>query len=120
MLPPIPAASTRIGNIQIGDKVFRVTQSGAACAYSLNSYGAAYNKLGGSGTILGSPNALGCIPVTGTSQPTIIQLPPLGGPTLNIFNQDYIVNPFNSVVKAIRRATITFGGQVFNVKQTSY
>ncbi len=115
-----PSASTRIGNIQLGDKVFVVTQSGAACAYSLNSYGTAYNKFGGTGTILGSPNALGCTPVTGTTQPTIIQLSPLGGPNLNIFNQDYIVNPFNSVVKAVRRATITFGGQIFTVKQTSY
>jgi hypothetical protein len=115
-----PAGTTRTGNVQVGDKLFTVTQSGAACAFSLNIYGAAFGQAGGDASFLGSPNAQGCIPVVGGTQPTITVLGPLVGPANNVFTQPYTVSVFTSPVNAVRRATITFGGQIFTVKQTSW
>ena len=115
-----PMSVARSGVIQIGEQTFGVSQSGAACGYSLNAYGAVYARAGGSGSVLGSPNAVGCSPTVGTSQPTIINLGALSGPVSNIFTLPYTVANFNSLVNAVRRGTITFGGQVFSVKQTSW
>ena len=115
-----PSGTTRKGDVQIGDPLFTITQSGAACAYSLSGYGAAFGQLGGSGSVLGSPSAEGCTPVIGTTQPTIVSLGDLTGPVLNIFTQGYTVNAFDSLTNAIRRATITFGGQIFTIKQSSW
>ncbi len=39
------SAATRVGTIQIGDQTFTVNQSGAACAFSLNAYGAVFNRV---------------------------------------------------------------------------
>ena len=115
------SGSSRSGNIQIGDKVYTVTQVGANCSFSLNSSGASYNLLGGSGAVLGSANLGSCpAPVVGTTQPTIFTLGALTGPAANIYTQNYIVNPFSSATKVTRRASITFGGQIFTIKQTSY
>jgi hypothetical protein len=113
-------AATRGGTIQLGDQTFTVTQSGAACAYSLNAYGASFNRSGGTGSVLGSQNAVGCTPTVGTSQPTIVSLGTLTGPVLNIWTLPYTVLNFSSTTTAIRRAYITFGGQIFTVKQTSW
>jgi hypothetical protein len=110
----------RKGTIQLGDQGFAVTESAAACAYSLNSYGEVFSHLGGSDQVLGSPNALGCTPLTGTDQPSFITLQPLSGPVNNIFTQPFQVAPFNSVVPDLRFANITFGGQIFAIKQTSW
>ncbi len=115
-----PAGTTRKGDVQVGDQLFTVTQSGAACAYSLASYGAAFGQLGGPGSVRGSPSAVGCTPVAGTTQPSIVSLGALTGPTLNIFTQAYTVNAFNSLTNATRRATVTFGGQLYTIKQTSW
>jgi hypothetical protein len=104
----------------VGSQIFTVSESGAACAYSLASYGAAFGQLGGNGDILGSPSANGCTPSVGTTLPSIVTLGTLSGPTLNIFTQPYTVNVFNSLTNAIRRATITFGGQTYTIKQTSW
>ena len=118
---PTPFTSTRIGTIQLGEQTFTVTQTGGACGYSLNAYGALFNSLGGDGSVLGSPTAVGCVPQTGTAEPTIITLQPLGGPASNIFTQGYTVAPYpNVLTPTTRRAFIIFGGQVFTVKQTSW
>jgi hypothetical protein len=118
---PNPSGSTRSGSIQVGDQVFTVTESGAACAYSFNAYGALFGYLGGSGDLLASPNANDCVPTgIGTDQPGIVTLGPLTGPTLDIFTQPFVVTLFNSVNPAVRIAHITFGGGIFTVKQTSY
>jgi hypothetical protein len=118
---PTPYTSTRVGTIQLGEQTFTITQSGGACGYSLNAYGALFNSLGGTGSVLGSPTALGCVPQTGTAEPTIITLQPLGGPVSNIFTQDYSVAPYpNVLTPTIRKAYIIFGGQIFTVKQTSW
>ena len=110
----------RQGIIQLGDQSFTVTENAAACAYSLNSYGEVFSHLGGSDQVLGSPNASGCTPLTGTDQPSFITLGPLAGPVNNIFTQPFQVAPFNSAVPDLRFATITFGGQIFAIKQTSW
>lgn len=119
-LPANPSNTTRAGTIQVGDLTFAVTQLGAPCGYSLASYGAVFNSLGGSGNVFGSPSATSCTPTVGTTQPAIISLGMLSGPTLNIFTQPYTVSPFVSLTTTIRRGTITFGGQVYVVKQTSW
>jgi hypothetical protein len=125
---PNPSGTTRVGTVQIGDQTFTVSQIGAACAFSLNAYGAVFNDLGvlispvgASQTVAGSPSALGCSPAYGTNQPSIItMLGPLSGPVLNIFSLPYGVSVFSSTTTAVRLATITFGGQIFTVKQTSW
>jgi hypothetical protein len=115
-----PTGSTRNGTVQIGDRIFTISESGAACAYSLAAYGTAFGQLGGIGNVLGSPSATGCTPTVGTTVPSMINLGTLSGPALNIFTQPYSVNTFNSLTNAIRRGTITFGGQIFTIKQTSW
>ncbi len=118
---PNPLSTTRQGVVQIGDQAFTITQLGSACAFSLDAYGAFFNKTGGAGVFFGSPSALGCMPLTGVDLPSIVTLGPLGGPALNIFDQPYTVSPFVSpLTAAIRRARITFGGQIFIVKQASW
>ena len=93
-----------------------------ACAYSFNAYGASFGYLGGPGSLLASFSAAGCTPVgtVGTDQPGIISLGALSGPTLGIFTQPFVVNSFSSTSRATRTATITLGGQIFTVRQTSY
>ena len=115
-----PSSTVRQGNIQFGDKSFTVTQSGGACGYSLNAYGAVFGTLGGSSSVLGSPTGIGCTPTVGTDQPSFVFLGPLTGPVSNIFTLPFTVSPFGSLTPVIRRAKITFGGQVFFLKQTSW
>jgi hypothetical protein len=119
---PSPFTATRTGTIQVGDQTFTVTQTGGACGFSLNAYGALFNHEGGSGSVLGSPTALGCVPGTGTTEPNIITLgPPPLTPVSNIFTQGYVVAPFQNVLTpVVRKGYITFGGQIFTVKQTSW
>jgi len=114
-----PFTTTRVGTIQVGDATFTIRQTGAACGYSLNSYGALFGHLGGTGNVFGSPTALGCIPDTGATQP-FISLGPLAGPVTNVFTQGYSVAPFNSFTSDIRIGFVTFGGQLFAVKQSSW
>jgi hypothetical protein len=99
-----------------------VTESGGACGFSLNSYSALIGPLGDTTrTVFGSPSALGCTPApVSTNQPSFITLGSLFGPISNTFTQPYIVSPFNSITPALRFGNITFGGQIFVVKQTSY
>ena len=115
-----PAGVKRTGTIQLAGQLYTVSQSGAACAYSLTSYGGAMGRTGGPGTVTGSQSALGCTPTPGTDQPGIVTLGSLTGPVNNIYTLPYGVAAFNSAVRAIRRMTITFGGQVYTVKQTSW
>ena len=113
------SGAVRSGNIQVGNTVFVVTESGAACSYSLNAYSASYGLLGGSGNILASGSNGGCgAPAAGASQPYIS----LGSLTSasNIFTQAFTVGQFNSAVKAVRKGTVTLGGQIFTVKQNSF
>jgi hypothetical protein len=97
-----------------------VQQSGSACAYSLNSYGLVLGQVGGLGSVIGSPNALGCTPSVGTTQPGIVTLGTLGGPVGNIFTLPFTVISYNSTVTGVRSMVITFGGQLFTIKQTSW
>jgi hypothetical protein len=122
---PNPYPSPRSGVIQIGDQSFTVTQGLAqsSCLYSLHAYGAAFNRGGGGGDVFGSPSALGCDPTAtiGTDQPSFIALLPLSGPVNDIFTEPYSVAPFDTPLTAvIRLGRITFGGQLFVVKQVSW
>ncbi len=115
-----PATTLRRGTIQFGDESFVVTQSGGACGFSLNAYGMVFGTLGGSSSVLGSPTGVGCEPSVGTDQPSFVFLGTLSGPVSNIFTLPFEVSPFGSLTPKIRRAKITFGGQVFHLKQTSW
>jgi hypothetical protein len=118
---PSPFTATRKGTIQVGDQTFTITQSGGSCGYSLNAYGALFSNAGGTGSVLGSPTALGCVPATGTAEPNVLTLSPLVGPVGNIFTQDYTVAPYpNVLTPVVRKGYIVFGGQIFTVKQTSW
>ena len=77
-----PAGVSRTGTIQFAGQTFTITQTGAACAFSLNSYGGLFSNAGGSNALLGSQSALGCTPTVGTDQPSIVTLfPPPAPPT---------------------------------------
>jgi hypothetical protein len=118
---PNLGGSARIGTIQFGTQTFTVTQLGAACAYSLAAYGALLGKAGGGASVQGSPSAVGCgTPASTTDPPNIVSLGTLTGPVLNIFTLPYTVGVFNSTMTAVRRMTVTFGGQVYVIKQTSW
>jgi hypothetical protein len=121
---PNVLGSARSGSIQVGDKLFTVNQQAAlgTCTYSLNAYGAAYGQTGGSGNILGSQSANGCAaPGVSTGSTFITVNSPLAtGPVNNIFTDGYVVINFSSATPAVRRATITFGGQIYTIKQTSW
>ena len=115
-----PSAGNRSGTIQLGDQTFTINQTAAACGFSLETYGAAYGDAGTmSATIVGSPSAVGCSPAVGADQ-SFLSLIGLTGPANDLFTETYSVSSFNSLVNAVRVGTITFGGQLFTVKQTSY
>ena len=122
VVDPNPGTLSRVGTIRVGEQNFTVTETGGACGFSLNSYSALIGPLGDTTrSVFGSPSALGCSPApVGTNQPSFITLGSLLGPTNNIFTQPYTVSPFNSITPALRFGNITFGGQIFVVKQTSY
>ena len=115
-----PAGSTRTGTIQLAGQLYTVSQLGGTCAYSLSVYGVSFGKAGGPGTVRASQSAVGCTPVYGTDQPSIVELGTLAGPDSNIYTLPYDVAAYNATMRAIRRMTITFGGQVYTVKQTSW
>jgi len=116
-----PNATNRTGNIQVDNQFFTITQLGGSCGFSLSTYGAIFSHTGGIGSVAGSPTAIGCVPVVGTSQTSIITLGTLTGPALNIFTLPYTVELFPPPLSPyIRRATITFGGQILLIKQTSW
>ncbi|HVZ21671.1 MAG TPA: BACON domain-containing carbohydrate-binding protein, partial [Vicinamibacterales bacterium] len=117
-----PSGANRVGVIQVGTQTFVVTQLGAACAFSLNAYGAYFSAAGLTGNyFLGSPSGLGCTPTVSVDLPSIVMLGALSGPVSDVFTQGYDVLPFVNVGPAVyRRAKITFGGQIFIVKQSSW
>jgi hypothetical protein len=122
---PNPLSAPRSGFVQVGDQTFAVTQNlaAAACRYSLHAYGASFSRGGGGGDIFGSGSAVDCDPTStiGTDQPGFISLLSLTGPVLDIFTQPFNVAPFDTPLTAvIRRGRITFGGQIFVVKQVSW
>jgi hypothetical protein len=120
-----PLPSARTGIIQIADQTFTVTQTIAqsACRYSLHAYGALFSRGGGGGDVFGSATDTSCNPgsTIGTDQPSFIFLGPLQGPTLDVFTQPFSVSTFDTPLIAVtRRGRITFGGQIFVVKQVSW
>ena len=70
--------------------------------------------------MIGSPSAVGCTPPTGTTNPEMIGLGALTGPTSNLFTQEFTVQQYDSLIIGVRRGFISFGGQLFTVKQSSY
>ena len=120
IVDPNPFTTTRVGTVQVGNATFTISQTGAACGYSLNAYGALFGRLGAdNANVFGSPSALGCTPDNGATQP-FISLGALTGPASNIFTQGYSVAPFESFTTDVRIGHITFGGQLFTVKQSSW
>ena len=123
-----PTGSSRSGTIQVGDQTFTVTQAGAPCAFSLNEYGQEFDVNGTDVngtqqwlTLLGSQSAAGCTPIMGASQPTIAGIGTLSGPQSNIYSLPFTVYPWVlPLVTGVRTANVTFGGQIFTVKQTSW
>ncbi len=82
-----------------------------------------FNRGGGGGDVFGSATDTSCNPgpTIGTDQPSFISLGPLLGPTADVFTQPFSVAPFNTPLIAVtRRGRITFGGQIFVVKQVSW
>jgi len=114
-----PFSTPRVGTIQLGDRTFTVTQLGGACGYSLSAYGALFSKIGGSGSVFGSPTANGCEPEVGVTQPFVIKTN-FGSPAPNVFQQDYDVQDYTVLNNSVRIGQIIFGGQVFTVKQSSW
>jgi hypothetical protein len=118
---PNANGATRTGQIKLEDgSTYNVSQTGATCAFSLNASSSVFNTNGGTGAVQGSQSANGCPVNPGTSQTSIVTLGTLTGPTLNIFTLPYTVAPYVSAAATTRKANITFGGQVYAIKQTSW
>jgi len=118
-----PLTSARSGTIQLGDQSFTVNQTASACAFSLNAFGAIYNQDGGNGSVLSSASQGGCQAPTVGKSPEL-QLPP-GPPTPDpnnnrIWIQLYTVPPFASFNLWIRVLYLSFNGEIFTIKQTSW
>jgi hypothetical protein len=117
---PNPLAVNRVGTIQVGTRVYTVTQLGGACGFSLHTYGQLFGPAGGDSNLVGSPSALGCTPAYATDQPSFILLGTLTGPLNNIFTLPFSVTPFTALTPSYRIGRIDFGGLRFVVKQSSY
>jgi hypothetical protein len=117
---PNPLAVNRVGTIQVGTRVFTITQLGGACGFSLHTYGQLFGPAGGNSNIFGSQSALGCSPSYATDQPSFILLDTLTGPVNNIFTLPFSVTPFPALTPSYRIGRIDFGGVLFTVKQSSY
>ena len=115
-----PLAVNRVGTIQVGTRVFTVTQLGGACGFSLHAYGQLFGPAGGDSNVFGSQSALGCSPAYATDQPSIVLLGTLAGPENNIFTLPFSVTSFTALTPSYRIGRIDFGGQRFVVKQSSY
>lgn len=115
-----PFGSARTGSIQVGDQVFTVLQAAAACSFTLNLPGAIYDRSGGSGSIVAAQLGAGCTPGVDNSRPEMVQPGAVTGPAAGAWTLPYAVVPFDSTLGDTRRATLTFGGQRFKVKQTSW
>jgi hypothetical protein len=77
---PNPAGTNRTGAVQIGDQTYTVTETGAACALSLNSYGASFGQAGGMGWVFGSPTAQGRMPSVGDNSAGVSHARGANGP----------------------------------------
>ena len=115
-----PAGVTRSGTIQFAGQTYTVTQSAAACAFSLNAYGLALGQAGGTGSLFGSATALSCPVTPAVDQPSIVILGTLAGPVGSTYTLPFTVVSYNSTVGGVRRMVISFGGQLFTIKQTSW
>jgi hypothetical protein len=118
--------ATRTGTIAVGSSIYTVTQTGAACAFSLNSTGQALNAAsfvvapaGAPESVLGSPSAQGCsAPQVSANQPSIVTLGTLSGPDNNIYTLPYsVAGGYHPLDLLPRYMQIVFGGQIFTVKQ---
>ena len=118
---PNPTTFSRKGTIQVGDQTFTVTQSSGTCGYSFNTYGVSFWEAGRPRDAARRAERRSCPspPVVGTTQPFITLFNLTGGPPVQ-WSQTYGVAPYNSLTATIRKGAITFGGQVFTVKQTSW
>jgi hypothetical protein len=118
---PNPLISARSGTILVGDKIFTVKQTAAACSFSLNAYGAIFDSEGGSGSVLASASQLGCSPAVGASPELIPYLGPLSQDEISkIWTQPYEVPSYESFNLWIRVLQISISGEIFTVKQTSW
>jgi len=115
-----PSAATRVGTIRVGEQNFTVTQIGGACGFSLNAYSTLIGTAGDTRSFRASQSAIGCAPNPGTDQPLFIFLGPLSGPEGNMFTQPFTLPPFAPITPQVRFGNITFGGQIFVIKQVSW
>jgi hypothetical protein len=111
-----PTAAARSATIQVGDKTFSITQFGATCGFSFNSYGSLFAQPGGAGTILGSTT--GCTGNPGSDQSFVVVPGAPVGPSP--FTLPFTVLPYGSLNPNVRYAKIVIGGQIHIVKQTSW
>ena len=119
------SGASRTGSIQVGNQTFTVTQTGAACGWSLNGTGEAISAAGAAAapsgapeSVLASSSAFGCgAPSDSTNQPSIVTLLPLTGPAGDVYTQSYTVTPYNPVNLVPRYMQIDISGQIFTVKQ---
>jgi hypothetical protein len=113
----------RSGAIQLGYQTYVVTQAAAACGYTLSPIGSTFSLSGGVGQVAATASS-GCTapPAVSVSQPVagMVTLGTMTGPVSSVYTLPYTVAPFASAGPAMRRATVTIGGQVFSIKQMSW
>jgi hypothetical protein len=108
---------SRTGTVQVNDQTFTIRQTGGACTYALNVYGAWFNQAGGPGSFVGSQNQISC-PPTVVANPGITLAP--YSQSGNQYTQNYTVAQYVSLTPWTRLLYIDFGGQLFRVKQSSW
>jgi hypothetical protein len=114
-----PSGSSRMGNLQIGQQVFTITQLAPACGFDLSSIATTYYQDGtGGATLTGSWTAQGCPePTDSTNQPAYVTLGPITGPVNDSYTLTYGIGAYDSITPIPRILDIVFGGRVFRVKQ---
>jgi hypothetical protein len=107
------ATAARTGTLTIGGQTFTVTQSAAACSYSLGSSGQAVAASGGSGTV-NVTSLTGCA-WSATSDAAWLSVTPNGGSGVGTVTFTAAAN----TATAARTGTLTIGGQTFTVTQSA-
>ncbi len=114
-------AAGRSGIIKVGDQDFTVNQAASTCAYTLQSLGATFWRLGGEGaaSTAFAPPACGPPAVLVLGPPGMITLGSIT-PGSGTYTQNYSVGIYQSFINYTRTAQLLISGQIYTVKQNSW
>ena len=119
-----PYGASRSGVIKVANTDFTVTQNPSTCVYTLSSFGETFGRLGtanASFSVAAVPNACAAPGLLVNGPPGMVTLNATTGAGAGLFNANYGLSIFQSLVNYVRTAQIVVGGgQVYTVKQRSF